>query len=130
MGPQGLMVIEDCDRTVILAPAAMDLPAPEPSSWEESEVLKDAGPPESSLDTQKLENVEDVKREFEESLGEASSPFSSSRGAARAAAKPSRPSSISSSLSRSSSRDELTAVAGRTPPKPPEFLKEMTPPKT
>lgn len=115
MGPQGLVVIEDCDRTVILAPAVLEAPH--------------TGVPVSEL---RVLPEERAPAETSEKVGgrahQTDLPLTGAEGPPSIVAVSRKNSSVSSG--KSSTREDFTGVTRCVPPKPPDFLRAMTTPET
>lgn len=137
MGPPGLMVVEDCDRTVILAPAVMDAPFTE-AAVPELVPLREAAASGEEPHSGNRSKAPGAPSEEAVSLGaRGEEPTREREPQAQVAAGPSDAavpayagSSPVSSLACRDCGDDPTGPAARAPPIPPAFLRGMTaPPK-
>lgn len=131
MGPQGLMVVEDCDRTVVLAPAAMDAP---PS---ELVLASEAAPGNQSIHSDRSSQAvssfsadEQPSLSVSQTQAAVSPPNQVADTAVRAAARTHAGTSSASQPACRSSGDDRASTNARAPPKQPAFLRGVAaPPK-
>ncbi|CDI84979.1 plectin, putative [Eimeria praecox] len=111
MGPNGLVVIEDCDRSVVLAPPEIESSSTEPSAPELVLLGGDGHPASSSRGKNAGASTLPVNAEEEMESG-VEAPT------AKENLSPPR-------ISQRCSGDELVITMGGAPPTPPEFLRAL-----
>lgn len=121
MGPHGLVVIEDCDRSVVLAPAEVDFTPTESSVPEFISLQKDAGSSEEQAPLNSIGKISSADGRAI-SLGHGST---AERGPPASNVRVNEP---TSSVSWRECGADKEIMLDSAPPKPPEFLRELKAP--